>query len=73
MTEDSKKQPEHEEDESSILEEKVIHVDPGQASLRVDKFIFDRLQGISRNRIQMAIKNKAGGGADPHAHHGHSH
>ena len=33
-----------------------VHVDPGQTSIRIDKFLFDKLEGVSRNRIQNAIK-----------------
>lgn len=32
-------------------------VDPGQNSLRIDKYLTDRIPSISRNRIQNAIKN----------------
>lgn len=31
-------------------------VDKGQAPLRIDKFIFDRMQQVSRNKIQVAIR-----------------
>ncbi len=31
-------------------------VDPGQSPLRIDKFLLDRMQYLSRNRIQSAIK-----------------
>lgn len=34
-----------------------ITVDKGQALLRIDKFLFDRLAKASRNRIQSAAKN----------------
>ena len=45
--------------EDDLYEERMIVVDPGQESLRIDKFLFDRLAGVSRNRIQMAIKHAA--------------
>jgi 23S rRNA pseudouridine1911/1915/1917 synthase len=31
-------------------------VDPGQGLLRIDKFLFNRLEGTSRNRIQLAAE-----------------
>lgn len=34
-----------------------IKVDPGQALLRIDKFLIDRLPNISRSRIQAAVKS----------------
>lgn len=37
----------------------VIVVDPGQASIRIDKFLTDRLPQVSRNRIQTGLKNGA--------------
>lgn len=33
-----------------------VKVDPGQSTVRIDKFVFDRMEQISRNRIQNAIK-----------------
>ena len=58
MNEDSKKNIAADSDEDDLLEERVLQVDPGQLPVRIDKFIFDRLQGISRNRIQLAIRNQ---------------
>ncbi len=58
MHEDSKKKITDASDEDELVVEKIIEVDPGQAALRIDKFICDRLQGISRSRIQNAIKNE---------------
>ncbi len=34
----------------------VIDVDPKQSSIRIDKFLMDRLENTSRNRIQNAIR-----------------
>lgn len=48
---------ENEEDSYQLHRE--IRVDPGQNPLRIDKFLFDRLEMISRNRIQNAIKSGA--------------
>lgn len=47
---------EHDLDES-FVEEIIIEVDPGQAHLRVDKFLGDRIAGSSRTKIQQSIKN----------------
>jgi len=33
-------------------------VDPGQGSLRIDKYLTNKVQDISRNRIQSALKNQ---------------
>lgn len=32
-------------------------VDPGQISIRIDKFLLDRMPNTSRNKIQLAAKN----------------
>lgn len=39
---------------NELFEHHRIVTDPGQAPLRVDKFLFSRLENISRNRIQNA-------------------
>lgn len=33
-----------------------IICDPGQGQVRIDKFLFEKLEGVSRNRVQNAIK-----------------
>lgn len=33
-----------------------IVVDPNQSAIRIDKFLFDRMQKVSRNRLQNAIR-----------------
>jgi 23S rRNA pseudouridine1911/1915/1917 synthase len=38
-----------------LYEQKTIVIDPGQSSVRVDKFLFEKLEKTSRNRIQNAI------------------
>lgn len=38
-------------------EKREIRVDPGQAPVRLDKFICDRLEKVSRNKVQQAIDN----------------
>lgn len=40
-----------------LFEHHNIKVDKGQSLLRIDKFLFDRLSGTSRNRIQLAARN----------------
>ncbi len=35
-----------------------IDVDPGQEQMRIDKFLMGRLERVSRNRVQNAIKTK---------------
>ncbi|MFM7218008.1 MAG: RluA family pseudouridine synthase [Bacteroidota bacterium] len=41
-------------DKDELYEHHRIQVDKGQAPLRIDKFLMNRLEGISRNRIQSA-------------------
>ncbi len=40
----------------SLYEDHFIQVDPGQSELRIDKYVFDKLEKVSRNRIQNAIR-----------------
>ena len=44
------------EDNSELYEHFRIEVDPGQALTRIDKFLFNRIQNASRNKIQTAAK-----------------
>jgi 23S rRNA pseudouridine1911/1915/1917 synthase len=48
--------PNDDEDEKGLYEFKRIRVDPKQAPMRLDKFVQDRVEKISRTRIQDAIK-----------------
>ena len=41
-------------DSGELYEHFRFVADKGQTLLRVDKFLFDRIEGISRNRIQQA-------------------
>ena len=43
-------------DQSELYEHHRIVVDKGQGLLRVDKFLFNRLEHVSRNKIQMAVR-----------------
>lgn len=43
-------------DHNELYEHFKFLVDPGQTHLRIDKFLFNRLEGTSRNRIQAAAK-----------------
>lgn len=47
---------ENNDNEDDYQEYTYIEVDPKQKPLRIDKFLMDRLQRVSRNRIQNAIK-----------------
>lgn len=51
------------ENNSEVNDEFYLHrrviVDPGQQPLRIDKFLMDRLEKVSRNRIQNGIKQGA--------------
>ena len=44
------------EDEIELFENYRIEVDKGQSLLRIDKFLIDRLEQTSRNKIQQAAK-----------------
>ena len=44
------------EEENELYEHHRIVVDKGQAMLRLDKYLQMRLEGISRNKIQTAVK-----------------
>ncbi len=43
--------------EDEINDIRTIVVDPGQALLRIDKFLMDRLPQVSRNKIQEGLKD----------------
>ena len=42
--------------EEQLFEERVIRVDPGQDQLRIDRFVLDRTNRISRTRIQDGLR-----------------
>ena len=46
-----------ENDEEELFEHHRFKADPGQESLRIDKFLIDRMANTSRNKIQVAAKN----------------
>ena len=46
-------------DQDELYEHHRLIVDKGQSLLRVDKFLFMRMQNISRNRIQQAVEANA--------------
>ena len=48
--------PSPQEDENELYEHHRILVDKGQTMLRLDKYLQMRLEGISRNKIQAAVK-----------------
>jgi len=48
---------EQENDSEELFEHHKIIVDKGQVSVRIDKFLIDRLPNTSRNKIQVAAKN----------------
>ncbi|MBO4599949.1 MAG: RluA family pseudouridine synthase [Bacteroidales bacterium] len=48
--------PTVQEEETELYEHHRIVVDKGQAMLRLDKYLQMRLEGISRNKIQAAVK-----------------
>lgn len=57
MSEELEHKEDFTEESDELFEHHRIIVDKGQSLLRIDKFLFDRLAGTSRNRIQSAAKN----------------
>ena len=47
---------EEREENQELYEHHRVVVDPGQAPLRIDKFLFNRIINVSRNKIQNAAK-----------------
>ncbi|MNE25275.1 Ribosomal large subunit pseudouridine synthase D [compost metagenome] len=45
------------EEEEELFEHYRFNVDPGQESVRIDKYLIDRLPNTSRNKVQSAAKN----------------
>ena len=57
MTDDSPlANPQIQEEETELYEHHRIVVDKGQEMLRLDKYLQMRLEGISRNKVQAAVK-----------------
>ena len=54
MTEEELIEPEEQETEQELFEHFRFIVDPGQALLRIDKFLSNRIENTSRSRIQGA-------------------
>ena len=46
----------NQEDEQELYENYRIEVDKGQSLLRIDKFLMDRIENTSRNKIQQAAE-----------------
>ncbi|MCG8474957.1 MAG: RluA family pseudouridine synthase [Cytophagales bacterium] len=46
-----------EEENDAMFEHHRIKADPGQQTLRLDKFLLEKLSGITRNRLQQGIKD----------------
>ena len=44
------------QEEQELYENYRVIVDKGQSLLRIDKYLVDRIEGASRNKIQLAIK-----------------
>jgi len=42
--------------DEAYFEQTTITVDPNQEQVRIDKFLMSRLEKVSRNRLQLAIK-----------------
>lgn len=57
MVKEEDKSVEDEETSEEMYEHYRFTVDPGQVSVRIDKFLLDRMPSTSRNKIQAAAKN----------------
>lgn len=44
-----------EESDDILFEHKKLVVDPGQSLIRIDKFLNDKLEGVTRSKIQNGI------------------
>jgi len=55
----SETRPDHDEEEGGeeLFEHHRLVADPGQTPLRVDKFIFNLVAHLSRNKLQAAAKS----------------
>jgi len=47
----------HNQENDDLFEHYRVEVDPGQTLLRIDKFLMDRLPNVTRNKVQLGIKN----------------
>ncbi|MDR1004494.1 MAG: RluA family pseudouridine synthase [Prevotellaceae bacterium] len=56
IPDDELDEPETSDNGEQLYEHHRIVVDKGQETMRVDKFLFDRLPNVSRNRIQQAAQ-----------------
>ena len=45
-------------DSDELFEKHVIIIDKGQEAIRIDKFLMQRIEGATRNKIQQAIENE---------------
>ena len=45
-------------DPDELFEKHVIVIDKGQEAIRIDKFLMQRIEGATRNKIQQAIENE---------------
>jgi 23S rRNA pseudouridine1911/1915/1917 synthase len=51
-------QPEELNDNEELYEQHVIIIDKGQEATRIDKFLMQRIEGATRNKIQQAIEDE---------------
>jgi len=49
--------PEFLDEESDLYEHYAFHVDKGQSPLRIDKYLMNRIENATRNKIQAGAKN----------------
>ena len=45
-------------DSDELFEKHLIVIDKGQEAIRIDKFLMQRIEGATRNKIQQAIENE---------------
>ena len=56
---DPMEEQENDDNEDDYYVHQNILIDPKQSPLRIDKFLIDRLENVSRNRVQNAIRSGA--------------
>lgn len=59
VLEEQGREPEEQEGTDEFYEEIEILVDPGQGPLRIDRFLTDKLDRVSRNKVQNGIRSGA--------------
>ncbi len=46
------------QENEELFEKLTITIDKGQEPIRIDKFLMQRIEGATRNKVQQAIENE---------------